>query len=232
MAAEQPVSGRAAQDRTADRSRVYQNAREGMSSHRPVRHYDVGRMLGNGSFGVVCEARCLDTGEAVAIKQVLQDPRYKNRELDIMKQLSHPNVVALKDYFYTEEKEGERYLNVVMEYVPETVYKVIKTFFRSSSSIPVMLVKVYAFQMCRSLGYLHGKGICHRDIKPQNLLVNTQAHVLKLCDLGSAFSLLNNSPKLQQPGEIWASPPQNPKWIRRQLSERPPTRSPTRRSQV
>eukprot|EP01068_Selenidium_serpulae_P015806 Selendium_serpulae@DN6244_c0_g3_i1.p1 len=196
MAAEQPVSGRAAQDRTADRSRVYQNAREGMSSHRPVRHYDVGRMLGNGSFGVVCEARCLDTGEAVAIKQVLQDPRYKNRELDIMKQLSHPNVVALKDYFYTEEKEGERYLNVVMEYVPETVYKVIKTFFRSSSSIPVMLVKVYAFQMCRSLGYLHGKGICHRDIKPQNLLVNTQAHVLKLCDFGSAKRLIEGEPSV------------------------------------
>lgn len=64
--------------------------------------YEYGRVLGNGSFGVVCEARCLETGEKVAIKKVLQDPRYKNRELDVMKELNHPNVVVLKDYFYTE----------------------------------------------------------------------------------------------------------------------------------
>lgn len=47
------------------------------------------------SFGVVCEARCLETGEVVAIKKVLQDPRYKNRELDVMRMLKHPNIVSV-----------------------------------------------------------------------------------------------------------------------------------------
>ena len=49
------------------------------------------------------------------------------------------------------------------------------------------------YQMCRSLAYLHAVGICHRDIKPQNLLTNSSTHVLKLCDFGSSKAL--------QPGE-------------------------------
>lgn len=196
MATELP--GRTGHDRNAEArqrpgSRDWAHTQPGSL---PVRHYDMGRMLGNGSFGIVCEARCLDTGEAVAVKQVLQDPRYKNRELDIMKELSHPNIILLKDYFYTEERSGERYLNVVMEHVPETVYKVIKAYVRTSQSMPLLLVKLYAYQMCRALGYLHSLGICHRDIKPQNLLVDTKSHVLKLCDFGSAKRLVPGEPSV------------------------------------
>ena len=43
------------------------------------------------------------------------------------------------------------------------------------------------YQMCRALAYLHALGICHRDIKPQNLLVDGKTHVLKFCDFGSAI---------------------------------------------
>ncbi|CDJ38884.1 CMGC kinase, GSK family TgPK3, putative [Eimeria tenella] len=170
------------------------------SSRQPHKSYDMGQVLGNGSFGVVTEARCLETGELVAIKKVLQDPRYKNRELDIMKELHHPNIVRLLDYFYTEVEEdsssssssssSSRFLNVVMEFVPETVYRVMKTFVRSSNSLPFILVKLYTYQICRSLGYLHALGICHRDVKPQNLLVDYRTHVLKLCDFGSAKRLV------------------------------------------
>jgi kinase len=52
-------------------------------------------VIGNGSFGVVFEARHIETGRKVAIKKVLQDRRFKNRELQIMKQLHHTNVVSL-----------------------------------------------------------------------------------------------------------------------------------------
>lgn len=159
-----------------------------------TKSYELGRVLGNGSFGIVCEARCTETGEHVAIKKVLQDPRYKNRELDVMKQLVHPNIVGLRDYFYTEGKtsDGEsvqRFLSVVMEYVPETVYKVLKSYTKAGQFMPIALVRVYTYQMIRSMGYLHSLGICHRDIKPQNLLVNVRSHVLKLCDFGSAKRL-------------------------------------------
>ena len=58
--------------------------------------------MGNGSFGIVFQARMLDepTNPDIAIKKVLQDKRFKNRELQIMRLVSHPNVVDLKAYFY------------------------------------------------------------------------------------------------------------------------------------
>ena len=66
--------------------------------------YNAERVVGNGSFGVVFQAYVIqnnDPNEKVAIKKVYQDKRYKNRELQIMKQLYHPNVITLKHAFYT-----------------------------------------------------------------------------------------------------------------------------------
>ena len=99
----------------------------------------------------------VDTGEVVAVKKVLQDKRFKNRELQvedtnpndmlmymckpvlhlcietydeivqIMKQLRHVNIVELKNCFYTNgEKPEEVYLNLLLEFVPETVYRIIR----------------------------------------------------------------------------------------------------------
>ena len=51
-------------------------------------------------------------------------------------------------------------------------------------------------QMCRALANIHSMQVCHRDIKPQNLLVNTQTHQLKLCDFGSAKVLMRGEPNI------------------------------------
>merc|ERR1719486_286428 len=81
------------------------------------------KVIGNGSFGVVYQAKLCESGEMVAIKKVLQDKRFKNRELQIMKKLDHTNVTTLLHYYYTEgEKAEETYLNLVMDFVPQTVY--------------------------------------------------------------------------------------------------------------
>ena len=57
-------------------------------------------------------------------------------------------------------------------------------------SFPHLHVKLYVYQLCRSLAYIHRLGICHRDIKPQNLLLDSAAGILKLCDFGSAKKLV------------------------------------------
>ncbi len=67
--------------------------------------YSAERIIGNGSFGVVFQAAVVETGEVVAIKKVLQDKRFKNRELQIMRQLvkdPHSNIVGLKHCFYSQ----------------------------------------------------------------------------------------------------------------------------------
>jgi serine/threonine protein kinase len=59
------------------------------------------KIIGNGSFGVVYQARLVENNEPVAIKKVLQDKRFKNRELQIMRRLDHCNIIRLQYFFYS-----------------------------------------------------------------------------------------------------------------------------------
>lgn len=163
------------------------------------------RIIGNGSFGVVFQARLLPRsaetpeteGEDIAIKKVLQDKRFKNRELQIMRVINHPNVVDLRAFFYSNgEKKDEVFLNLVLEYVPETVYRASRHYTKVKQTMPMLLVKLYMYQVLRSLAYIHSLGICHRDIKPQNLLLDPRTGVLKLCDFGSAKILVAGEPNV------------------------------------
>jgi len=160
-------------------------------------NYSAERIIGNGSFGVVFQANVVETGETVAIKKVLQDKRFKNRELQIMRTLDHTNIVQLKHCFYSNGEDPEElYLNLVLEYIPETVYGVARQYQRSRQPLPTIYVKLYVYQLSRALAYIHSKGVCHRDIKPQNLLVDPANHVLKLCDFGSAKTLVKGEPNV------------------------------------
>eukprot|EP00741_Cyanophora_paradoxa_P007115 tig00001093_g6886.t1 len=159
--------------------------------------YSAERVIGNGSFGVVFQATVAETKEVVAIKKVLQDKRFKNRELQIMRELDHPNIVQLKHCFYSNgEKPDEVYLNLVLEFIPETVYRVGRHYSKMKQTVPMIYIKLYMYQMFRGLAYMHSLNICHRDIKPQNLLVDPSTHVLKLCDFGSAKKLVRGEPNI------------------------------------
>ncbi|XP_055844683.1 protein kinase shaggy-like isoform X2 [Episyrphus balteatus] len=173
------------------------------------------KVIGNGSFGVVFQAKLCDTGELVAIKKVLQDRRFKNRELQIMRKLEHCNIVKLLYFFYSsgeklaefpidlgifagvlKPQRDEVFLNLVLEYIPETVYKVARQYAKTKQTIPIHFIRLYMYQLFRSLAYIHSLGICHRDIKPQNLLLDPETAVLKLCDFGSAKQLLHGEPNV------------------------------------
>lgn len=157
------------------------------------------KTIGNGSFGVVFQATLQrPTQEQIAIKKVLQDKRFKNRELQIMRKLDHCNVVKLKYFFHSMGDRGnsEVYLHLVLEYMPETLYRIARTHSRTRQNLPMILVKLYMYQLFRSLNYIHSMDICHRDIKPQNLLLNPETGVLKLCDFGSAKSLVGGEPNV------------------------------------
>lgn len=138
----------------------------------------------------VVEPQVPEEEEYVAIKKVYQNKKFKNRELEIMRQLHkqpHPYIVHMMHYFTTKGKRADDvYLNLVLDYVPETLASVIHLRKLKKELLPSLLVKVYVYQMLRGLAHLHGLGITHRDIKPHNLLVDPLRHTLKICDLGSA----------------------------------------------
>ncbi len=159
--------------------------------------YTATQVIGSGSFGVVYQATVVETGEQVAIKKVFQDKRYKNRELQILKDLAHPNVIRIRTSFYTNgDKPEEIYLNVVMDFVPETMSRTIRHHHKAKTQMNMLITKIYAYQMMRSLAYIHCLGICHRDIKPQNILTDPTSHILKMCDFGSAKKLVKGEPNV------------------------------------
>jgi serine/threonine protein kinase len=113
-------------------------------------------VIASGSFGVVYQAQVVENQEQVAIKKVFQDKRYKNRELEMMKKLNHPCIVDLRHAFYTTgDKQDEIFLNLVMSYVPETVYRVVRQYYKKGASVPLVCVKLYSYQLMRALAYLH-----------------------------------------------------------------------------
>lgn len=148
------------------------------------------KVIGKGSFGVVYKARNLDTKEVVAIKKVYQDRRFKNRELQIMRRIKHPNIVELKNYYFSTSSNKDVYLNMILEYVPDSLFQASHGYLDKQTEVPISVVKLYVYQLLRALAYIHSRNICHRDIKPQNVLVNAVNGECKLCDFGSAKQLV------------------------------------------
>lgn len=157
-----------------------------------------GKSIGRGTFAAVYQVYLETSQETLAMKEVMLDPKHKNRELEIMLELNHPNIVQLKYYFNRKVVNHRRVKSemscLIMELVPETVQSLIKGFHSNATffSRHRNQMKLYTFQMFRALAYLHHRGIAHRDIKPSNLLVDPSRELLKLCDFGSAKHLLPN----------------------------------------
>lgn len=174
--------------------------------------------IGQGTFGQIERATLTvptdPNGEAkvadrssilVAVKRVLQDPRYKNRELSIMQRLNnHPNVVKFYYYYYSTAPRVHKpsngrnvsthgvdvFLHLVLECFPESLCELIYRHLQRNIKLTPHMVRVFTYQMLKALAYLHSHQICHRDIKSSNLLVDESTLVLKVCDFGSAKEMV------------------------------------------
>ena len=175
--------------------------------------FDKKDIVGQGAFGEVFLAKIKKTGEKVAVKTVFQDRRYKNRELSIMQKLNHPNIVKLLAFYYTKAnipkaKSDDVFLNCIMDYVPETLSVLISKNKHNGTKFPSSLLKVYSYQMLKSIGYLHSIGICHSDIKPQNILIDLSDYTLKLCDFGCAKQLVKTEENIAYICSRYYRPPE------------------------
>jgi len=139
--------------------------------------------VGEGTYGVVYKARDKQTNEIVALKRIrleVEDegiPSTTLREISVLCQLKHPNIVLLNDVV---QSEGRLFL------VFEFVDKDLKRYFDATEGmLSPQLVKSYSWQLLRGLHYCHVKGVVHRDLKPQNLLVGRDG-TLKIADFGLA----------------------------------------------
>ncbi|KAL0312102.1 UNVERIFIED_CONTAM: CBL-interacting serine/threonine-protein kinase [Sesamum radiatum] len=152
--------------------------------------YELGRLLGKGTFAKVYQGRHLATNESVAIKVIKKDEVIKNermmeqilREISVMRLVRHPNIVELKEVMATKSK-----IFFVMEYVRggELFAKVERGRLKEDAA------RKYFQQLISAVDFCHSRGVFHRDLKPENLLLDENED-LKISDFG--LSALHEHP--------------------------------------
>ena len=141
--------------------------------------YAVSRRLGRGKYSDVFEGVDMHKGKKVVIK-VLKPVRKKKikREIKILQNLSHgPNIIQLLDT--VKDPEG-RTMSFIFEHVNNADFR---TLFLEFSDIQI---RHYIFEILRALDYSHSMGIMHRDVKPQNIMLDLNTNTLRLIDWGLA----------------------------------------------
>ncbi|CAA2963922.1 CBL-interacting serine threonine- kinase 25-like [Olea europaea subsp. europaea] len=143
--------------------------------------YEMGRILGQGTFAKVYYGKNLQSSESVAIKVINKDQVKKEgmmeqieREISVMRLVRHPNVVEIKEVMATKQK-----IFFVMEYVKggELFAKVAR------GKLKEDLARKYFQQLISAVDYCHSRGVSHRDLKPENLLLDENEN-LKVSDFG------------------------------------------------
>ena len=139
--------------------------------------------VGEGTYGVVYKCQNKNTKDYVALKKIRLEnedegiPSTAIREISILKQMKHPNIVKLVDLIH-----GDKKLYLVFEFMD---YDLKKFLDMNGGPLPPQLVKSYLYQITSAIRYCHSKRILHRDLKPQNLLID-KSGVIKLADFGLA----------------------------------------------
>lgn len=146
--------------------------------------------IGEGTYGMVFKGQNKATGESIALKKIHlseQDdgvPPTALREIALLKELKHDNIVELLDII----NAGSR-LFLVFEYLDIDLKKHFEL--NPSLASDTSIIRNYLWQICAGVAYCHSHRILHRDLKPQNLLIDERTNRLKIADFGlaRAFSL-------------------------------------------
>eukprot|EP00922_Rhytidocystis_sp_ex-Travisia-forbesii_P033722 GHVS01050094.1.p1 GENE.GHVS01050094.1~~GHVS01050094.1.p1 ORF type:complete len:302 (+),score=32.92 GHVS01050094.1:515-1420(+) len=138
--------------------------------------------IGEGTYGVVYKAQD-NNGDMYALKKIRLEaedegiPSTAIREISLLKELQHPNIVRLCDVIHTERR-----LTLVFEYLDQDLKKLLDV---CDGGLDAGMTKSFLYQLLRGIGYCHQHRVLHRDLKPQNLLINREG-ALKLADFGLA----------------------------------------------
>ncbi|EPQ28737.1 uncharacterized protein PFL1_06869 [Pseudozyma flocculosa PF-1] len=140
--------------------------------------------LGEGTYATVYKGRSRLNNEIVALKEIHLDaeegtPSTAIREISLMKELRHTNIVRLYDVIHTESK-----LMLVFEFMAQDLKKYMDIHGKRGALDPTT-VRSFMFQLLKGTAFCHENRVLHRDLKPQNLLINKRGE-LKLADFGLA----------------------------------------------
>ncbi|KAG0626411.1 hypothetical protein M758_2G123700 [Ceratodon purpureus] len=153
--------------------------------------YEKLEKIGEGTYGKVYKARDKRTGRLVALKKTrleMEDegvPSTALREVSLLQMLSHSIYIVRLLCVESVDENGKPQLYLVFEYLDSDLKKYIDSHGRGSSNpIPAKTIQSFMYQLLKGVAHCHGHGVMHRDLKPQNLLVDKEKGLLKIADLG------------------------------------------------
>ncbi|CAI5972181.1 unnamed protein product [Closterium sp. NIES-64] len=155
--------------------------------------------IGRGAYGIVCSARDETTGEEVAIKKIGKafndrtDAKRTLREIVLLRNMNHPNVIAIKDIIRPPNPQSFQDVYIVYELMPTDLHEVI----RSGQAMDERHYKFILFQLLRGTKYIHSANILHRDLKPPNILIDARCNI-KITDFGLARTRVETTDHLTE----------------------------------
>ncbi|KAK4217385.1 hypothetical protein QBC37DRAFT_53175 [Rhypophila decipiens] len=168
---------------------------------RSVENYDKLNDIEEGAYGWVARAQEVSTGKIVALKRLKLDPKDRSglpvtglREIQILKDCNHRNVVKLQEVVVGEDTSKIENIFLVLDFIEHDLKGILEDMpepFLASE------VKTLLLQLASGVNYLHDNWILHRDLKASNLLLNNRGQ-LKIADFGMARYVGDPPPKLTQ----------------------------------
>ncbi|KAG0575315.1 hypothetical protein KC19_VG336000 [Ceratodon purpureus] len=163
-----------------------------MAIETGMEHYEKLEKVGEGTYGKVYKARDKRSGQLVALKKTRLEmeeegvPSTALREVSLLQMLSQSMYIVRLLCVEHVEKNNKPMLYLVFEYMDTDLKKYIDLHGRgpSGTPLPTEVIQSFMYQLCTGLAHCHGHGVMHRDLKPQNLLVDKQTRRLKIADLG------------------------------------------------
>ena len=165
--------------------------------------YKIIKTLGDGTYGSVVKAVNINSKEEVAIKKMKKkfyswEECMALREIKSLRKLNHQQIVKLKEVIRVNDD-----LYFVFEYMEQNIYQLMK---ERKSGFPEHEIKSIMYQSLLGLAYMHKHGFFHRDMKPENLLVKTDA--VKIADFGLAREIRSRPPFTDYVSTRWYRAPE------------------------
>lgn len=169
-----------------------------------MNRYTINKQLGDGTYGSVLLATCVETNEKVAIKKMKKkyyswDECLNLREVKSLRKLNHANIVKLKEVI----RENDQ-LFFVFEFMKENLYQMMKD---RDKLFPESVIRNVMYQVLQGLAFMHKHGFFHRDMKPENLLCSGPDCV-KIADFGLAREIRSRPPYTDYVSTRWYRGPE------------------------
>jgi len=186
----------------------YRNYNSRNSNKGKIGDYHRLRKIGDGTYATVFKARDYNSGNYVALKKIIIEddegiPPTTIREISLLKRMKHPNIITLQKVFFHNSED----LYLVFDLLSCDLKEFMNKNSRNNGHLKMNILQDLFRQILLGLNYCHSHNILHRDLKPQNILIDMKTNKIKITDFGlSRCYILPNTTWTHEIITLWYRP--------------------------